>query len=92
MVQFNNLGLTLGMTLIFYNSMAKRVKTKSPKVFRAISCVGRRYWEKLVGRLLASPHQILNRVKTFISSVNQNMEENRFRLLYQIAFHGTRTL
>ena len=61
---FNNLGLTLGMTLKFYASLEKRLKLKARKFLELSRTYVKVAGEKLVGRgLFAIP--ILNRVKYF---------------------------
>ena len=58
--KFNNLGLTLGMDLKFYTSVAKGLKLKDIKVFGGDSNVFRSYREKTGSGTFCSP--ILNRV------------------------------
>ena len=54
--KFNNFGLTLGMTLKFYTSLAKGLKLKVRKVLWAKSYVGRSYSGKTGrGELFALP-------------------------------------
>ena len=62
--RFNNLGLALGTNLEFYTSVAKGLKLKVRKFFRANSYVCRSYRGKLVVRGGGFLPPILNRVKT----------------------------
>ena len=58
--KFNNLGLTVGMDLKFYTSVAKGLKLKEIKVFGGDSNVCRSYREKTGSGPFCSP--ILNRI------------------------------
>ena len=61
-MQFNNLGLKLGMNLKFYTSEAKRLKMKFRKFRRLLSTFIEVTAEELVGGPFWPP-PILNRVK-----------------------------
>ena len=54
-LKFNNLGLTLGMSLKFYTSVAKWLKLKVRQLLGIISTFVEIIWEKLVGGLFGSP-------------------------------------
>ena len=57
-LKFNNLGLALGATLKFYNSVAKRLKIENRKFLGPIPTFGKIAGGKLVGGFLPplSPH------------------------------------
>ena len=81
-MKFNNLGLALGMDLIFYTSVAKDLKLKVPKFWRLISAFVEIVGEKLVEDLFTTPPppqpppplpSILNRVKQYAISIFLNL-------------------
>ena len=54
--KFNNLRMALDMTSKFYTSVAKELKLKVRRFWGLISTFAKVTGEKLVGRLLSSPH------------------------------------